>query len=230
MTRGKRHTAQTWQQFRKNKPALVSFYLLVLFVVIALCSDLIANRQPLYTKYRGKVFYPAFQTLFHKTLTDSTLNPATQKYEKLQFDITDWRELELEKVVWPPIPYSAAQHDTYNMDYAAPSGNHVYKNSKGEITSAPYIFRHHLGTNRIGQDVAAGLVHGTGIAIQVGLVAMGIAAFFGILIGATAGYFGDDGLRVNRASYVLAFPGLFFGYFYGFVVRKNILLEAFHSG
>jgi len=219
-----------WKRFRKNKPALISAYLLGLLVLVAVFSDFIANQQPLYAKYRGKVFYPAFQTLFHKTLTDSTLNPLTGKYERLQFDITDWRQLDLEKVVWAPIPYSATQHDKYNTDYAAPSANQKYKNSRGEITSVPPIFKHKLGTNNIGQDVAAGLIHGTGVAMRVGLIAMGIAAFFGILIGALAGYFGDHALRIRRASYLLGFVGLFFGYFYGFVVRKQALAYAFNNG
>jgi peptide/nickel transport system permease protein len=95
---------------------------------------------------------------------------------------------------------------------------------------APYILKHHLGTNRIGEDVASGLVHGTSIALKVGLVSMAIAAFFGIILGALAGYFGDHKITVSRGSFYLALPGLFFGYFYGFVVRYGALKNAFHAG
>jgi peptide/nickel transport system permease protein len=219
-----------WSQFRKNRPALMSFYLLLLFVVIALFSDIIANNQPLFAKYRGKTYYPAFRTLFHKSYIDSTLNPQTAKYERLQFDITDWRTLQLDKVIWAPIPYSPSQTDHFNMGYSAPASSQFYKNSSGQRAPLPYILRHHFGTNRIGQDVASGLVHGTGIALKVGLIAMGIASFFGILLGASAGYFGDRRITITKAQAIMILPGLFFGYFYGFVVRGDVLKTSFHSG
>jgi peptide/nickel transport system permease protein len=218
-----------WNQFRKNKPALVSLYLLIALLIISIFSDLIANKQPLYARYHGRNFYPAFQALFHKSYTDSVINPQSSRYEKLQFDITDWRSLSLDKVMWAPIPYSPSQSDHYNMDYIAPGGDQHYKNSIGELVPSPYILKHHLGTNRIGQDVASGLVHGIGIAFRVGLISMGIAAFFGILLGAVAGYFGDRKIRIRRGSFMMAIPGLFLGYFYGFVVRSGNLKEAFHD-
>ena len=47
-----------WTQFKKNKIALVSLYLLVLLVVIALLSPILANDQPLYAQYKGNTIYP----------------------------------------------------------------------------------------------------------------------------------------------------------------------------
>src|SRR6185437_512683 len=184
-------TGYTWRQFKKNRPALLSVYMLIGLVVLALLSDLIANKQPLYTKYRGRNFFPAFETLFHKTRTDSTLNPATNKFEKLQFDITDWRQLPLEKVIWAPVPYSASQKDQYNTRFVAPGAEQQYKNAKGKLVSSPYILRHHLGTDAIGGDVASGLIHGAGMALRVGLLSIAIAAVFGILLGTVSGFFGD---------------------------------------
>jgi len=219
----------TWKQFRKNKPGLFSFYLLLFFVLLSLSSDFIANKQPYYAKYRGKIFYPVFQTLFNKNITDSTINPATKKYERLQFDITDWRELQLDKVIWAPIPYSASQKDKYNMQYASPASTQYYKNAEGKIVNLPFVLKHHLGTNNIGEDLASGLIHGTSIALKVGLISMSIAAFFGILLGAMAGYFGDNKLIINRGSLLLAIPGIFFGYFYGFIVRFDDLKYAFNT-
>jgi len=216
-----------WVQFRKSKPALYSVYFLFVIVLLSIVSDFVANRQPLYARYRGRNFYPAFETLFHKTLRDSTLNPNTNKFEILQFDITDWRQLSLNKVIWAPIPYSASQNDKYNADFVQPGAIQHYKNRDGNMVTAPYIFRHHLGTDRIGEDVASGLIHGAGIALRVGLISMAIAAVLGILLGTTAGFFGDYRIRVMRGSFLLAIPGLFLGIFYGFIVRNDILKQAF---
>jgi len=220
----------TWRIFRKNKPALVSFYFLLFFVFIALSSDFIANKQPIYARYRDTNFYPIFQTFANKNRVDSTINPVTKKFEKLQFDITDWRELPLQNVVWVPIPYSASEKDKYNMGYISPSAPQFYKNADGQIVPAPYILKHHLGTNNIGEDVAAGLIHGTSIALRVGLISMSIAGFLGILFGAFAGYFGDNKIRISRLSYILLIPGIFLGYFYGIFIRIQDLKTAFHTG
>ena len=45
-----------WAQFKKNKIALVSLYLLLILVITALFAPYIANDRPLYAKYEGKLF------------------------------------------------------------------------------------------------------------------------------------------------------------------------------
>ncbi|MCM2472315.1 ABC transporter permease [Rhizobium sp. CG5] len=47
-----------------------------------------------------------------------------------------------------------------------------------------------LGTDPLGRDLAAGLAHGAGISLLVGLVSTVVALLIGIPIGAVAGYFG----------------------------------------
>jgi len=224
-----RYTRYIWMQFSKNKPALYSLYGCFFLVIISLFSDLIANRQPLYAKYRGRNFFPAFETFFRNTKTDSTLNTASHKYEKLQYDITDWRELPLESVIWAPIPYSASETDRSGMDYIAPGTAQQYKDSKGNMVPSPYILRHHLGTNRIGQDVTSGLIHGTRIALKVGLFSMTIAAILGIILGGISGFFGDYRIKISRGAFIMVLPGIFFGIFYGFMVRADVLKDAFES-
>ncbi|MBM3546489.1 MAG: ABC transporter permease [Alphaproteobacteria bacterium] len=51
-------------------------------------------------------------------------------------------------------------------------------------------WRFPLGTDRLGRDMLAGLVHGARASLFVGLVAAGGAILIGILVGAVAGYFG----------------------------------------
>ena len=57
-----------WAQFKKNKIALVSLYLLLILVIIALFAPYIANDRPLYAEYEGNTLYPAFAS---DTRTDS---------------------------------------------------------------------------------------------------------------------------------------------------------------
>jgi peptide/nickel transport system permease protein len=49
---------------------------------------------------------------------------------------------------------------------------------------------HLLGTDTIGRDLLSRLIYGSRVSLMVGVVALGIAAFIGMLLGLTAGFFG----------------------------------------
>jgi peptide/nickel transport system permease protein len=54
-----------------------------------------------------------------------------------------------------------------------------------------------LGTDTLGRDVAAGLMHGAQVSLLIGLVSTGVALLIGVPLGALAGYLGglvDDAL------------------------------------
>ena len=213
-----------WNQFRKNKIALFSLYLLVILILIARFAPLIANNQPLYAVYKGVTMYPAFED---KKTTVEIKDPQTGEIEKLQFDITDWRKLDLESVIYTPIPYSPSFLDKENNDYVSPNGKQEFTNHKGELIDSPTRFRHHLGTDGKGADLLSGLIHGTQIALKVGLISMGIASFIGIILGSFAGFFGDRDLKMRRIKYYMTIIGLFFGFFYGFGQRKYAISDGF---
>ena len=216
-----------WNQFKKDKIALICLYLLFLLIGIAVLAPVIANERPLYAEYKGYTLYPAFSS---ESRTDSIFKENGSLEEVLQYDITDWRTLDFKKVVWPLIPYSPEGMDRYNRDYVSPSGKQRFKNKDGEITEAPKKFRHLLGTDGIGRDLASGLIHGTRISLMVGLVSMGIASLIGIVLGALAGFFGDNKLKMPRIKYHFTLIGLFFGFFYGFGQRKYAISDGFSEG
>jgi peptide/nickel transport system permease protein len=83
-----------------------------------------------------------------------------------------------------------------------------------------------LGTDNINRDVAAGMIHGTRVAMLVGIVAMSIATLIGIFFGALAGYFGDDRLKVSRIRIILNILAFILFLFYGFIVRGYALTEG----
>ena len=216
-----------WNQFKKDKIALVCLYLLFILIGIAILAPYIANERPLYAEYKGQKLYPAFAESIR---TDSIFNENGKLEDILQYDITDWRTLEFEQVIWAPIPYSPSTMDRYNRDYVSPSGKQRFKSKNGEITDAPTKFRHVLGTDGIGRDLAAGLIHGTRISLMVGLVSMGIASLIGIFLGALAGFFGDNKLKMPRIKYYFTLIGLFLGIFYGFGQRKYAIANGFSEG
>ncbi len=70
---------------------------------------------------------------------------------------------------------------------------------------------HHLGTDDLGRDVLARMIHGARISLSVGLLATLIAVVVGSFFGAIAGYYGGavDWLVSRLIEVVLCFPFLF---------------------
>jgi peptide/nickel transport system permease protein len=54
----------------------------------------------------------------------------------------------------------------------------------------PPTAEHWLGTDHLGRDIWSRIVHGTRISLLVGVVAVGIAAAIGLVLGLHAGYYG----------------------------------------
>lgn len=68
-----------------------------------------------------------------------------------------------------------------------------------------------FGTDALGQDVLAQLVHAARLSISIGLVSTGIAVFIGVTLGALMGYFGGivDLLLFRVVEIFMAVPLLF---------------------
>jgi ABC-type dipeptide/oligopeptide/nickel transport system permease subunit len=67
---------------------------------------------------------------------------------------------------------------------------------------------HLLGTDNIGRDVLARVLHGGRVSLAVGFVAVGIYLFIGIVVGLMAGYFGGwvDLLVSRLVEIMMGFP------------------------
>ncbi len=219
-----------WSKFKQNKPALWSFRILIAIILIALFSPFIANEQPLYVNWEGNKLYPAFNTLTTKSKTDSIWLNNSKKWEVIYYDRIDWRSVSADFKLFAPIAYSAEFNDTYNRDFIAPWDNQRYKNDKGEITSVPWYLKHWLGTDKIGRDVAAGLVHGAKISMFIGLISIVLAGSIGLLLGTVAGFFGDNTIKISRIQKVMIWIFVVLGYFFSFETSGYIITETFESG
>jgi peptide/nickel transport system permease protein len=195
------------RQFGKNKLAVWSLRVVYAIFFIGIFADFFANEKPLYCKLDGKTYFPIFREYA------VSLGLANTPSELLN---VDWVNAKYDAVVRAPIPYSPLTQDWDNA-FANPT-------KKQDVRS--WRFRHFLGSDQLGRDLLSGMIHGTRIAMLVGIISMGIASIIGIFLGAIAGYFGDNRLRVSRARLSLNLIFLFFGWFYAFNTRSYVMSDA----
>lgn len=205
---GQSYWAIVRRQFRHNRMAVWSLRLLYVLLFVALFADFIANEKPLYCKLDDKVYFPV--------LRQYAVDLGLASWEAKFFQY-NWSEHDYEQVIWPIIPYSAGTIDRKNNNYVSPY-------AQQRVASAR--FRHWLGTDQLGRDVAAGMISGTRIAMMVGVVSMSIAALIGLFLGALAGYFGDDRFRLSRSRLLWNLLGFGAAIFYGFSARAYALSEG----
>ena len=152
-------------ELRANPRAMLGFWIVAVLAVLALLADFIANEKPYYIELDGKGYSPV--------LIDYGVALGIRSWPEPLLN-ADYRVLvqNAEVAILPPIPYSSTRVDITGEVYEAPST------------------RHWLGTDGLGRDVMAGLIHGIRISLTIGLVVVGIQAFIGILLGGIAGYYG----------------------------------------
>src|ERR1044071_7455721 len=155
--------SDVWRRFRRNPIALGGFCVVCFLFFIALFADFLANDKPYYLEYRGKVYFPIFRSY----LVGMRLGQWPTELVNVNF-----KKLDGAKAMFPPNPYRPS-----NINLLEPL----------ESPSS----RHWFGTDKLGRDVASGMIHGSRISLSIGFVAVGIAVVIGVLLGAIAGYFGS---------------------------------------
>jgi len=163
MQAGPTYSKLVWRQFLKNRPAVVGLLAIGLLALVAVSADLIAGNKPYYMEYKGRSYFPAFRQYgVHLGLLGWPEDLRRRR---------NFKRLQTESAIYPPIPYGADEIQL-SRKYEPPGAEHW------------------LGTDRLGRDVMAGLVHGSRYAMTIGLVAVSISMVVGLILGALAGYFG----------------------------------------
>jgi len=84
---------------------------------------------------------------------------------------------------------------------------------------------HYLGTDHLGRDVLAGLIHGGKISIGISVLAMLFAAIIGVVVGSLSGYIGDTRYEISISRAFLSIVLLIVAYY--FLFHLNFALVPF---
>lgn len=175
-------------------PFRMALYGVLLMIVIAISADFLANEKPIYCHYDGQGYWPVLEDYF----------PTKRQAWPEVFHQGDWSRLTYSRVIFPLIPYGPRYLDLRNSRYIGPWNSRQSESLR---------WRHWLGTDAIGRDVLAGMIHGTRSALIVGLVGAMIAGMLGLLIGGLSGYYGDDRWQARWPAVIGALTGGFLGIF-----------------
>ncbi len=91
------------------------------------------------------------------------------------------------------------------------------------------LYANFFGTDHLGRDVLAGIIYGCRTSLIVCIPAIAIAALIGLLLGLSAGYFGNDRKKVQWVSLLICAIVLLAGLYYSFYVGQYSLNRAFDS-
>lgn len=75
----------------------------------------------------------------------------------------------------------------------------------------PPSARHWMGTDSLGRDLLSRIIYGSRISLIIGVIAVGIAVFLGVILGSLSGFYGRfiDTLIMRFADIMLCFPTFF---------------------
>lgn len=156
-------------RFKQNKRALYSLIIFAFCFTISLFANFIANDKPLILEYKGKYYFPVFQTYTDEEFGGDFPTPADYKDPFIIQNIQQngW-------MLMPIIPFSFNTVD-YDLNVPTPS--------------APSA-NHWLGTDDEGRDIVARILYGFRLSVIFSVLLTGISSVIGIVAGAIQGYFG----------------------------------------
>ncbi len=177
----------------KDPRARLAGILLGTFVFVAVFADFLANDVPIYVKQGNQTAWPLVDKLMGRSVAGH------------------WQTLPADRIVFTPIAFAATQSTHLTARLLPPL-------SRSQL--GVHQHRHWLGTDRLGRDIAAGMVHGCRKSLFVALLAMIVAFCVGTLIGALAGYWGNGGLHLSLVGMLLVLVAI---YYAGYLLYYDLL-------
>lgn len=169
------------QLYKSDHLFRLAIWVMFFWLLVALFSPFIANKEPIWVKYKGQHFFPALSNKKVYKIDGKT-------YLK---QIINWDDISYSARINALIKYNANEMHLAESRLSPP----LYKSKKGN--------RYWLGTRFLGQDLASGLIHGAAFSISVGIFSMLLATFIGLFMGILSGFYGNDILRINWLQLLL---------------------------
>lgn len=201
-----------YSQFKEHKAAVVGAYVILLFVIVAVCAPLIeqatgldADSQNVFNRYRPPMTRVKAGTDVRETAIQRFIDHNPEEILIIQ------NQLISLKLVSPIRPEDAL-YDWAQLDKnkALDAIKLIDTSKKSDLKSIANRFEsfHILGTDELGRDVMMRLIYGTRVSMGVGILVALASALIGLFIGALAGFYGGwvDTILMRVTDALLSLP------------------------
>lgn len=192
-----------------NRSLRAAWGWLALLGFLAIGQHFLANGRPLYCRIGDTAYFPGLRLIWAAPERPYGV-PALDSIAR---DPLQWKTFPYQSAVFAPIPFTPGEwFPRPACNLAAPGTPHP---------GLPPRFRHWLGTDAQGRDVAAGMIAGARIALLTGALATLAAFGLGMLLGGVAGYFGDNRLKMRRGVLAGSLLGLAIGAIWTWILPQT---------
>jgi peptide/nickel transport system permease protein len=177
-----------WRRLKKNKGALAGLVVICLAVLIGIFAYFLGNDStPNADRQIVEIMAatPGFEQTFLRVKKEKKISP-TGFFKQLLFGKED-------KYIYVPINSYQQNGDSVIVEKFIDEGlqeRRVY--AKSELAPENYVEKktYWLGTDTFGRDILSRLLVGVRVSLAVGLITVLISLSIGIILGASAGYYG----------------------------------------
>ena len=170
-----------WWRFKKHRLALVSAFVLLGIILIALFPDFFSIQDPNKSSARKSFMPPQGISFFYDGSFQVHVKPLKGKRNKTTLKM-EWG-VDEKRIL--PLRFFTSGYE-YEVFGLFKTDLHLFGIEKPSARNSFHL----LGTDRLGRDQWSRLMHGTRVSLSIGLVAVGLSIFLGILLGGISGYYG----------------------------------------
>ncbi|MFQ5593294.1 MAG: ABC transporter permease [Anaerolineae bacterium] len=170
-----------WWRFKKHRLALISSLVVIVVATVALFPDFFSTQDPHETNAR-ELFIPIQRLHF---LDGGHLRPFVYGVVGKRNPRTLRMEWQIDETRKIPVRFLARGYSYKLLDVVS-TDIHLLGVASPEVEEAIHL----LGTDRLGRDQWSRVIYGTRVSLSIGLVAVSLSIFLGILLGGISGYFG----------------------------------------
>jgi microcin C transport system permease protein len=157
-------TLKRYRRFKRDKTAVVSFWLSMVLFFLSFTAEFWANNRPHIMKYQGQVYVPLFVE-YHPTVFGRD-DIYVMDYRELEFKDGDW-------AMWPIVQWDAFESNSAVSEYPSPPTKQNW-----------------FGTDDRGRDVFTRLLYGLRYTLLFSIGIWLATYLLGCVIGAIMGYVG----------------------------------------
>jgi len=170
-----------WWRFRKNRLAVASVIVLIMFYAVVLVPDFFGNQDPEATDATLAFIPVQWISFFDKT----GFNPSVPDVVGKRNTVTLKMEWVRDEAMRIPIALFVRGYK-YKVLGLFETDIHLIDAKDPKSKARP----HFLGTDRLGRDQWSRMMFGTRTSMTVGLVAVALSTILGVFLGGVSGYFG----------------------------------------